>query len=227
MKRVGIIQARLGSTRLPLKMLLSLHGKPIIEWVVTRVQKSQLLDDVIVAIPNTEDNNALAKYLEELNIKIYRGSEGDVLNRFYGAAQECNATHIIRICADNPLIDGTEIDNLIKFYEKEKPDYAYNHIPINNNYPDGLGAEIISFELLKSMHDKAKEQRHREHCLSYITDNANIFDIKTFDPLNESLFHPELKFDVDTFGDYEKLAMADISITMSSQDLVNLFLEKK
>ncbi len=227
MKRVGIIQARLGSTRLPLKMLLSLHGKPIIEWVVTRVRQSKLLDEIVVAIPNTKENNTLAKYLQKLNVKVHRGSENDVLSRFYKVAKEYNATHIIRICADNPLIDGEEIDNLIKFYEKEQPDYAYNHIPKNNNYPDGIGAEMVSFELFEKIHNDAKEQGHREHCLSYITDNYDKFNIKTFDPLDNLLCYPELKFDVDTFSDYEKLAMKDIKININSKELIALFLEKK
>ncbi len=227
MKKVAIIQARLGSTRLPLKMLLSLHGKPIIEWVVRRVKKAKLLDDIVVAIPITGDNDTLAKYLQELNVKIYRGSEGDVLDRFYQAAVENEATHIIRICADNPLIDPMEIDNLITFYEKEKPDYAYNHIPKNNLYPDGLGAEIISFKILEEIYKVAKEEHYREHCMSYITDNSDKFSIVTFDPLNKELRQPELKFDIDTFKDYERLAMRSFNIDVSSAELINIFTENK
>jgi len=222
-KNLAIIQARLGSTRLPNKMLLSLHGKPIIEWVIKRVQKSKLIDELIVAIPVTEDNNVLEKYIKDLGVKVYRGSEDNVLNRFYESAKGKNAENIIRICADNPLIDGVEIDNLIKFYEREKPDYAYNHIPKNNLYPDGLGAEIISFELLEKLNNIVTEQRHKEHCLSYITDNQDKFSIKTFNPLNSSLHHPNMKFDVDTFDDYSKLAMRDFSIDTTSTELINIF----
>lgn len=226
MKTIAIIQARLGSTRLPYKMMLSLHGKPIIEWVFKRVQKSKLLDDIIVAIPVTEDNDVLARYLQELGAKVFRGSESNVLNRFYESVKNKNATYIVRVCADNPLIDGGEIDNLINFYKDNNCDYAYNHIPKENLYPDGLGAEIISFKLLKHLNEIVQTQYHKEHCLSYITDNKEKYVIKTFDPSDASLHHPELKFDVDTFDDYYNLAMKDLDIDMTSQEIVKLFLEQ-
>lgn len=225
-KIIGVIQARIGSTRLPYKMMLSLHGKPLIEWVIKRVQKSQLLDDIIVAIPISEDNDILAKYIEELNVKIYRGSESNVLNRFYESVKEENATQIVRICADNPLIDGNEIDNLINFYNNNKCDYAYNHIPKNNLYPDGLGAEIISFKTIENLNNIVDTQHHKEHCLSYIADNSKKYIIKTFDPIAKELHYPELRFDVDTFDDYHKLCMKDFDIDISSKELIKLFTEK-
>lgn len=226
-KTVAIIQARLGSTRLPYKMMLSLHGKPIIEWVIRRVQDSKLLDDIIVAVPISEDNDILEKYITELGVKVYRGSESNVLNRFYESVKDKKVTQIVRICADNPLIDGKEIDNLINFYKENSCDYAYNHIPRDNLYPDGLGAEIISFELLKHMNETVTSQHHKEHCLSYILDNKDKFIIKTFDPLDEELHHPQMKFDVDTFDDYYKLAMKDFTIDVSSNELIEIFGEEK
>jgi len=226
-KTIAIIQARLGSTRLPLKMMLSLHGKPIIEWVIKRVQKSQLLDDIVVAIPVSEDNDLFAKYIEELNVKVYRGSEGNVLERFYKSIEKKDCTTVVRICADNPLIDGQEIDNLIDFYKDNECDYAYNHIPKNNKYPDGFGAEIISFDTLKHLYEIVDTQHHKEHCLSYITDNPEKFTIKTFDPLDVDLHHPEMKFDVDTFDDYQSLCMKELHIDITPQELIKLFTENE
>jgi len=222
-KTVAIIQARIGSTRLPYKMMLSLHGKPIIEWVIRRVQKSKLLDDIIVAIPESEDNDVLAKYIVDLGVHIFRGSENNVLNRFYESVKDKNTTQIVRVCADNPLVDGKEIDNLISFYKENSYDYVYNHIPKNNLYPDGLGAEIISFDLLKHMNDVVTLQHQKEHCLLYIWDNEDKFTIKSFDPLEKELHHPEMKFDVDTFDDYHKLAMKDFTIDVSSVELIKIF----
>ena len=224
-KVIGIIQARLGSTRLPYKMMLSLHSKPIVEWVVRRVQKSKLLDDIVVAIPISEENDLLEKYIKELDIKVYRGSEVNVLERFYESVKDKNCDKIVRICADNPLIDGNEIDNLIRFYENSSCDYAYNHIPKNNMYPDGLGAEIISFDILEYLYKTVVSQHHKEHCLSYIVDNEDKFVIKTFDPLEIALHHPDMRFDVDTFDDYQKLCMKNFDINVSSQDLIKLFTE--
>ena len=225
-KTIAIIQARVGSTRLPFKMMLSLHGKPLIEWVIRRVQESKLLDSIIVAIPISKDNDLLERYILELGVKVYRGSENNVLERFYKSVKNKNYDQIVRICADNPLIDGNEIDNLINFYNNNKCDYDYNHIPRGNNYPDGLGAEIITFSMLKYLYKVVSTQHHKEHCLSYLTENSNLFSIKTFNPPNGRLHHPNMKFDVDTFNDYKRLCMKDFNIDVSSQDLIKLFLEK-
>ena len=125
------------------------------------------------------------------------------------------------------MIDGNEIDNLINFYRENSCDYAYNHIPKDNFYPDGLGAEIISFDLLKYMNEVVTSQHHKEHCLSYIWDNQDRYTIKTFNPLDKELHYPQMKFDVDTFDDYHKLAMKDFTIDVSSQELIKIFGEEK
>jgi spore coat polysaccharide biosynthesis protein SpsF len=224
-ENIAVIQARMGSKRLPNKMMLSLHGKPIIEWVIKRVKKSKLLDSIIVAIPDVRADDILAKYMESLDIEVFRGSENNVLNRFYEAVKEKEAKNIIRVCADNPLIDGEEIDNLIEFFSKNSCEYAYNHIPKNNLYPDGLGAEIINFKLLEELNRVVSKERNKEHCFSYITDNSDKFIIKTFNPKKE-LQYPNLRFDIDTFEDYYRLSMIDFDIDISSEDLIKLFLEK-
>lgn len=222
-KVVCIVQARLGSTRLPFKMLLSLHGIPIIEWVLRRVAKSKLLDEIIVAIPNNEENIVLKEYIKRLGFKIYEGSEDNVLNRFYEAAKISGATDVVRVCADNPLICCEEIDNLINFYLKNDCDYAYNNIPLNNKYPDGLGAEIVPFNILENLHNLVSSDKHKEHCFSYIKDNYKDFIIKTFDPKDPILHAPSLKFDVDTFDDYKKLSLMNLNINLTAQELVQKF----
>ena len=148
MKTVIVIQARLGSSRLPCKTLLNLHGLPVIDWVVGRCARSELADDLVVALPDTRRDEVLARHLRAQGVNTFRGSEQDVLSRMHGAAAAHGADLVVRVCADNPLIWGGEIDNLIRFYQREHTagncDYAYNHIPRNNLYPDGLGAEILS-----------------------------------------------------------------------------------
>ncbi len=223
MRTIGIVQARMGATRLPNKMMLSLHGMPIIEWVLKRVSKSKMLSDLIVAVPDTFENEVLANYIKSLGFSVYRGSENNVLNRFYEAAKIKQADSIVRICADNPLIDGFEIDNLITFYQNNKCDYAYNHIPKNNLYSDGFGAEIISFALLEKLNSIATEDRHKEHCLSYITDNYNDFVIKTFNPTDIKLHRPDLRFDIDTYEDYHKLSMKRYDVNITTRELIELF----
>jgi len=219
---IVLIQARMGSSRLPNKMMLSLHGKPILEWVIHRVLKSTKIDRVVLATSVNPENDILELTATKLGIAVFRGSENNVLNRFYEAGKEAEASHIIRVCADNPLIDGNEIDNLIDFYFKNNYDYVYNHIPKNNSYPDGLGAEIISFELLEKLENSVTLKSEREHVFSHITNNSDLFKIGTFEP-EKGIAYPKLRFDVDTFKDYYYLSMKDFDIDISSKTLVELF----
>ena len=220
MKRLGIIQARMGSSRLPNKMLLILHGHSIIEWVIKRTMKSCLLDDLVVAIPDTPENNVLEVEILKFGVKVFIGDENDVLSRFYFAAKENNATHVVRICADNPLIDSNEIDNLIRYYFQNSCDYAYNHIPKNNNYPDGLGAEITSFETLKYLFEITKQPQQREHIFNYIWENTDQFSIKTFNPTSQEIQYPDLKLDLDTQDDFNWLKKLNIKPEMSASEII-------
>ncbi len=224
---VAIVQARMGASRLPNKMMLWLHGYPVIEWVRQRVRKATKIDTLVFAVPDTPLDEVMAVYLEQKGENVFRGDEQDVLNRFFGAAQEFQATHIVRVCADNPFISPEEIDNLVEFYFDHSCDYAYNHIPKNNTYPDGLGAEIVSMELLETIYVKAKVVSLREHIFNYIWDTPDEFSIKTFDPPNSLIAHPEVKLDIDTVDDYLKLLAVPVEINMDAVELVSLFREKK
>ena len=198
MKTVAIIQARLGSTRLPMKSLLTLRGHALIDWVVERVARASLLDEVVVACPDTERDLVLAEHLERRHVRVVPGSEQDVLDRFAKAATAVNAGRIVRVCADNPLIWGEALDRLVREYDRGGCDYCYNHIPRGNRWPDGLGAEIVSRELLDGIAAKACEPSQREHCLNYIWDNQARFGIRTFDPEEPWLCRPDIKLDIDT-----------------------------
>lgn len=224
-KIVAAIQARMGSKRLPCKMMLHLNGYPVIDWVVKRVKRATLVHDVVVAIPETAEDDILAAHIERLDCHIFRGEETDVLNRFFNAAQASSADQVVRICADNPLICGEEIDNLIRHYQTHTCDYAYNHIPRNNRYPDGLGAEILSFSLLEHLESVVTDPHHREHVLTYIWQNRDRYRIETFDPPNENIRHPELRLDIDTIGDYRKLSLSNVRIDSTAEQTVALFLQ--
>jgi spore coat polysaccharide biosynthesis protein SpsF len=231
MSTVALIQARLGSSRLPLKSLLCLRGAPLIDWVVLRLARSALLDRLVVAVPDTPLDAALAAHVRErlmpldTRIALFCGSEDDVLERFRAAGAAFGASRVVRVCADNPLIWGGEVDNLIRFFEKTGCEYAYNHIPRDNLYPDGLGAEILSFALLARIAAETRERRHREHCLSYLWDNARDFDIRTFDPPDPALRHPELKLDVDSREDFLSLSLLPLRPDMPPREIVEVFLK--
>jgi spore coat polysaccharide biosynthesis protein SpsF len=220
---VAIVQARMGSTRLPNKMMLYLNGFPIIEWVYQRVNKSKKLDQVIYTVPDTLKDQLLASYIKKCGGQVVRGSENDVVDRYYQAAKISHASHIVRICADNPLICPEAIDELIFFYQENPCDYAYNHIPKNNCYPDGIGAEIVSFEMLEEIAHKASKTDHREHVFNYIWDNEQKFNIKTFDPSDAQIWQPKIKLDIDSYRDYEYFLSKPIKIDMKTSEILPYF----
>jgi len=222
-KIVAVIQARMGATRLPNKEMLHLHGYPVCEWVYKRVRWARHVEDIVFAIPFSEKDQILGDYLTRLGSKVYAGSETDVLGRTLEAAESLDAGYVIRVCADNPFIDGHEIDNLVEFFLATSCDYAFNHIPRGNKYPDGLGAEMISFDLLKMISEKSVLASQREHSMNYIWDNQELFTISTFDPPDPRLWHPELRLDLDSYSDYHRYLMMNLSVDISSIDLIRLF----
>lgn len=220
MKKVAVVQARLGSSRLPCKTLLCLHDLPVIDWIVRRCARSILLDEIVVAMPDAERDNVLAAHVARMGVSVFRGSENDVLDRMHGAAKAAHADVVVRVCADNPLIWGPEIDNLLRFFEATPCDYAYNHIPRNNLYPDGIGAEVVRFDLFERIRNEATAPRHREHCLTCVTDQPEKYRIQTFDPPDARLHRPELKLDMDTVDDFIALARLPLHVGMTPVEVV-------
>lgn len=200
-KVVGIIQARMGSSRFPGKMSADLSGFPIIDWVLIRSKQSKLFDEMVLATSTKAENDYLVEKAKEYSIGYYRGSEQDALSRFMDIAESENADIIVRICADNPFICGSEIDRVIRLFLDKMPDYAFNHIPaMGNNYVDGVGAEVFSYNSLHNIHVNAKNLEQREHVTKYIWDNIEDYKVESI-PAPESLTYPEVHLDVDTSSD--------------------------
>lgn len=221
-KVVAIVQARLGSSRLPLKSLLCLRDLPVIDWVARRLAASARLDSIIVAVPDTPLDMVLLEHLRRRGVPCMAGPEDDVLARFCQAAKLADAELVVRVCADNPLIWGGAVDRLVDFYRQGNWDYAYNHIPRKNLWPDGLGAEILSRELLDELDSKAVQPSQREHCLNYIWDNAADFRIGTFDPEEDWLRRPDLRLDMDRPDDFRRLALLPITPEMDARAIVDV-----
>ena len=220
MTTVAIIQARMGASRLPNKMMLYLNGLPIVGWVLKRLRCARKVDQIVFALPDTPADDLLADYLEGENALVFRGSEQDVLGRYHAAATQYEADTVVRICADNPLISGTEVDRIIAFYAQGNYDYAYNHVPINNRYPDGLGAEVTSFSVLEALNQEAILPEHREHVFNFIWQNPDRFRVGTCDPEDEALAHPELKLDLDTIDDYRRLLRLKVDPDSTAIEIV-------
>ena len=200
-KVIGIIQARMGSTRLPKKMSLDLGGFPIIDWVITRSKRSKLIDKFILATSSSIENDYLIEVSNKHMIESYRGSENNVLSRFLEIALKENADIVVRICADNPLIDWDEIDRIIEYFLTHNFDYAFNHIPaLDNNYVDGVGAEVISSKSLYKIGNMNLDANYLEHVTKFIWNNKKLFNIGILKAPLELSF-PTIRLDVDTKED--------------------------
>lgn len=175
MNTIAIIQARMGSTRLPGKMMIDLVGKPVVAHVIERVRQSKLLSDVVLATTTDPSDDILATWAEKNNISCFRGSVTDVLDRYYQAAREYRADCVVRVTGDCPLADTSVIDAVIEKYVNDGVDYTSNvHPP---TFPDGLDIEVFSFAALERAWQEAKLPSEREHVTPYIWKHPELFVI--------------------------------------------------
>lgn len=166
---LGIIQARMGSTRLPGKVLLDLEGKTVLEHVIDRVKASRFIDDIIIATTISKEDLKIVKLCAGLGISVYCGSENDVLERYYETARLFGADQVVRITSDCPMIDPSVIDAVIDLHLREKADYSSN--TLKETYPDGQDVEIFTLGSLKNAWKNAKLASEREHVTPYIRKN--------------------------------------------------------
>lgn len=162
-----VIQTRLGSTRLPGKVLASIEGKPALWHVWQRACQIKRVDKVILAIPDSEEDSPLLWWARALGIACFSGSAEDVLDRYYQAAKLYRLDNIIRITGDCPCLDPTVSDLVVDTYLKLDYDYVTNREP-RNWWPDGLDTEIFNFATLEKAWYTAKEQSDREHVTSWM-----------------------------------------------------------
>ena len=146
-KVLAIIQARMGSTRLPGKVLKKINNISLIEILLKRLEKSRLINKTIIATSTNKENDELVSAVRRLGIEVFRGSENDVLRRYYDAAKLYNFNTIVRITGDCPIIDPNIVDDVISLYQKSNVDYASNTEP--PTFPDGLDVEVFSLNALK------------------------------------------------------------------------------
>ena len=193
---VGIIQARMGSSRLPGKTMMNIEGKPLLEHLITRIKKCKTLNDIVIATTDQERDAVIVNLAKKCDVKWFIGSEPDVLDRFVKAAERFKADMVVRICADNPLTSPNEIDKLVNHHLRTGADYSYNNRPHPKGLLDGAGAEIVNLNVLKKISKLATEKRYREHVTLFILENPKLFKIERLDA-DEKLRRPELRLDVD------------------------------
>lgn len=175
-RTVAILQARMGSSRLPGKVLLDLAGQPMLTRVVRRVRASTLLDGLVVATTQDESDDPLAAFCREQGYDCLRGSQFDVLDRYYQAAKEVQAGIVVRITADCPLIDPGLIDQALQEFALYEVDFAANRLPppFGRSFPIGLDLEICSFKALERAWQEADQPHQREHVMPYFYEDARL-----------------------------------------------------
>lgn len=193
-----IIQARMGSTRLPGKVLMNISEKTVLHHVVDRVSQCRNIDDIIIATTTLDKDDLIVKEVEKIGCKYFRGSENNVLDRYYEAATFNKSDIIIRITSDCPLIDPLIVDKIIEFYINNNYEMVTNACSDSSKrtYPRGLDTEIFSYNVLKKAKENAKESYQLEHVTPYIYENTtNIFYYKN------NIDYSKYRFTLDTEED--------------------------
>ncbi len=198
MKILAIIQARVGSIRLPGKVLMKLEDKTVLEHVVNRIKQSKLITEVIIATTTNKEDKKIVDLCKKNKIKVYRGSENNVLDRLYQTAKLYHPEHVVRITADCPIIDPKIIDDVIDYHLKNNADYTANTLELT--YPDGEDVEVITFKTLKEAWQKANLASELEHVTLYIRNHTKDFVIKNLKHKVDLSFH---RWTIDNREDYE------------------------
>lgn len=199
MKYLVLIQARCGSSRLPNKVLKDLSGKPDLQWVIERVKRSKLIDEVMVITSIEKNNLPLIELCTKLDTRVFVGSEDDVLDRYYQAARLLQPEYVIRITADCPLFDWRYLDMAIETMDKDA-DYRG---AFEETFPDGLDIEIMKFTALQKSWKEAVMASEREHVTQYIRKHPDMFKLQELTCPIENIGH--MRWTLDEPHDYEML----------------------
>ncbi len=201
-KKIGlIIQARQTSKRLPNKVLKKIKGHSMIEILLARLIRSKTVNIIIVAIPKNKKNNKLNEHLNSIHANVFRGSEYNVLKRYYDVAKFYNFNSIARITSDCPLINYKILDKGVNFFEKFQPEYASNTNP--RSTPKGFSVEIFDFKALKKSFLNAKKKYQKEHVNYYMLENKKFKKMNFY--LKNSMFSKK-NYSVDTLNDFKRVS---------------------
>ena len=208
---VLIIQARMGSSRLPAKSMMDLAGAPLVGRILERVKRCRRLDEIVLAIPATDKDAILRSVGENYGVQVFAGSENDLLDRYYQAAVLNGADIVGRLPADNATPEPSEIDRIVEHHlSRGRRGFSSNLSVIDNSgYPDGIGAEMFDFSLLAEAREKNPDAQKREHV------HLNFYDYTQSLPVDSAwcpvstvqcpaeFRRPDLVLDVNTAEQYE------------------------
>jgi spore coat polysaccharide biosynthesis protein SpsF len=224
-----ITQARTGSSRLPGKVLKQINGQELLKIHVDRISLSKEADKIIVATTTEDIDNQIENLCNSWNISVSRGSESDVLDRFYQAAKPYNPEWIVRVTSDCPLLDPKLIDAVIQSAKEKQVDYCANILI--ENFPDGQDVEVFSFESLQTAWRNAQLSSEREHVTPYIRTNCDFNNGNIFKAINYPCIkdYSKIRMTVDEQKDFdliEKL-IHDLGTNKSWEEYTNYIIDKE
>jgi spore coat polysaccharide biosynthesis protein SpsF len=224
MKTVIIVQARMTSTRLPGKVLKEILGKTLLEYLVERLRRVRLADEIVIATTVNDTDIPIVDLCNRLGVCVTRGSENDVLARYYEAAKMHGADMIVRVTSDCPLIDPVVIDRIIAFYRDHPGEYDYVSNSLTQSFPYGMAAEVFPFKALEEAHRDAVAEPEREHVSPFIYTRPERYRIGQVIQ-RENLSHH--RWTVDTPEDFDLVeritsALYPLKPTFDMQDILEL-----
>jgi spore coat polysaccharide biosynthesis protein SpsF len=220
-KIVCIIQARMGSTRLPGKVIKKIKGETILYYVVERVKQSKLINQIIVATTTKQEDDVIVEEAERVKVSSFRGSEEDVLSRYYHAAKKYNADIVVRVTSDCPLIDPAIVDQVISKHIETNADYTSNCT--ERTYPRGLDTEVFNFDVLKEAYKNATQRYEKEHVTPYILEHPDKFKLINIEAKGK-LRRPDIRITLDTIEDFElinRIILFLPGINFTTEDIID------
>ncbi len=202
-KTILITQARTGSTRLPGKVLMEVNNTPLLKIHLDRLSKSKNVDKIIVATTMNEEDDVIEKIGKEWGYEVYRGSENDVLDRFYQAVKNLKPNWVVRVTSDCPLIDPLLLDKVIQITKSENKDYGSNVIDVT--FPDGQDVEVFKFSALEKAWTEANKLSEREHVTPFIRNNSDLKSGNLFSAISykNNIDYSNIRMTVDEQKDFE------------------------
>jgi len=202
-KCVVIIQARMGATRLPGKPMKKVLERELLSYQIERIRRAKRVDEIVVATTTEPADDVIVSLCKKEHIPFYRGSEEDVLDRYYQAAKQYHADIVVRITGDCPLADPEIIDHTINYYLELKPPCDYVSNTLQLTFPRGLDVEVFSFKQLEHIHSIAHEPREREHVTPYFYLHPEKFVLGCYKNTTDLSKH---RWTVDQIEDFELIS---------------------
>jgi spore coat polysaccharide biosynthesis protein SpsF len=208
MSTIAIIQARMGSSRLPGKVMLPLDCRHSLDHVNERARLADSIDETVIATTNKKRDDIIAQFASDQGMQVFRGSGKNVLNRFYQAAKRMTPEKIVRVTGDCPLLSPDCVDYAVKKLERDHLDYV--SCSFDMTFPRGLTAEVFTFDSFETVREESSEPRHQEHVTPYYREHTDSFAVGSFksdEVFADAQFHnrTDLRLTLDEVDDYRLL----------------------